>query len=124
MGSTFRSLEDVVQDQSGSYILLFVQFIISILLMTYVIRRARNELNKTCDEVEPDIEANGHVVTALPEQFQLTIAKNSVRDFDVEAQLEEKRFVENKMKKGHQRSKSASAVLTAFSTLNKGAQTP
>lgn len=122
MGSTFRSLEDVVQDQSGSYILLFIQFIISILLMTYVIRRARNELNKTCDEVEPDIEANGHVVTALPEQFQLTIAKNSVRD--VEAQLEEKGFVENKMKKGHQRSKSASAVLTAFSTLNKGAQTP
>ena len=122
MGSTFRSLEDVVSDQSGSYILLFVQFIISILLMTYVIRRARKELNKTCDEMEPDVEANGHVVAALPEQFQLPVAKNFVRDFDVEAQLQEKDF--NKMKKGHQRSKSASAVLTAISETNKGAQTP
>ena len=124
MGSTFRSLEDVVSDQSGGYILLFVQFIISILLMTYVIRRARKELNKTCDEMEPDIEANGHVVTALPEKFQLTIAKNFVRDSDVEAQLQEKGYIDSKMKKGHQRSKSASAVLTAISESNKGAQTP
>lgn len=125
MGSTFRSLEDVVQDQSGGYIILFVQFIISILLMTYVFRRARNELNKTCDEMEPDIEANGHVVTAIPDkQFQLSIAKNFERDFDVEAQLQEKGFMDNKMKKGHQRSKSASAVLTAISEINKGAQTP
>ena len=124
MGSTFRSLEDVVQDQSGSYIILFIQFIISVLLMTYVIRRARKELNKTCDEVEPDIEANGHIPIATPEQFQFTMAKNLVRDFDVEAQLEEKGFVDNKMKKGHQRSKSASAILTAISEINKGAQTP
>lgn len=125
MGSTFRSLEDVVQEQSGGYIILFIQFIISILLMTYVIRRARKELNRTCDEMEPDVLANGHVVTALPEQLQrVTLEKNSVMDIDVEAQLEEKEFLESKMKKGHKRSKSASAVLIAVNEISKGAQTP
>ena len=125
MGSTFRSLEDVVQDQSGGYIILFIQFIISILLMTYVIRRARKELNRTCEEVEPDILANGHVVTALPEQLQrVTLEKNFVMNIDVEAQLEEKEFLESKMKKGHKRSKSASAVLIAVNEISKGAQTP
>ena len=119
MGSTFRSLEDVVQDQSGSYIVLFIQFIISILLMTYVIRRARNELNKTCDEMEQDVEANGHVKAVMPVKFQLSRAKNFVRDFDIEAQVEEKDHTESKLKKGHQRSKSASAILTAF-TDSKG----
>ncbi|XP_067055399.1 transmembrane protein 64-like [Acropora muricata] len=123
MGSTFRSLEDVVQDQSGSYIVLFIQFIISILLMTYVIRRARNELNKTCDEMEQDVEANGHVQAVMPVKFQLSRAKNFVRDFDVEAQLEEKGDTESKLKKGHQRSKSASAILTAFTDLKRTPQT-
>lgn len=126
MGSTFRSLEDVVQEQSGGYILLFVQFIISVLLMTYVIRRARSELNRTCDEIDSDVLANGHVVaTALPEQLQrISLEKNFVIDFDVEAQLEEKEFLDGKKMKGHKRSKSASAVLTAVNEINKGAQTP
>ncbi len=125
MGSTFRSLEDVVQEQSGGYILLFIQFIISILLMMYVIRRARKELNITCDEVEPDVLANGHVVTALPEHLQqIPLEKSFVMDIDVEAQLEEKEFLESKMKKGHKRSKSASAVLIAVNEISKGPQTP
>lgn len=126
MGSTFRSLEDVVQEQSGGYILLFVQFIISVLLMTYVIRRARSELNRTCDEIDSDVLANGHeVATALPEQLQrISLEKNFVIDFDVEAQLEEKEFLDGKKMKGHKRSKSASAVLTAVNEINKGAQTP
>lgn len=123
VGSTFRSLEDVVQDQSGSYIVLFIQFIISILLMTYVIRRARNELNKTCDEMEQDVEANGHVQAVMPVKFQLSRAKNFVRDFDIEAQLEDKDHTESKLKKGHQRSKSASAILTAFTDLKRTPQT-
>lgn len=126
MGSTFRSLEDLVEEQSGGYIILFVQFIISILLMTYVIRRARRELNRTCNETEPEVLANGHIIVAVPEEFQLIPEeKNFKIDFDLEAQLEEKEFIDHKTaKKGHKRSKSASAVLTAVNEIAKGAQTP
>ncbi|XP_068724273.1 transmembrane protein 64-like [Montipora capricornis] len=125
MGSTFRSLEDIVQDQSGGYIILFVQFIISVLLMAYVIRRARKELNKTCDEVEEAIEENGHVQTAMHEEFKLSRVKNFVRDFDIEAQSQGKSLIESKVKKGHQRSKSASAILIAITDMtSKAPQTP
>ena len=119
MGSTFRSLEDIVEERSGGFVVLFVQIVISVILMTYVIRRARNELNKTCDEMDPGVQANGHIVNVAPALVQYIApgAKNSAKDFDVEAQLQDIAISGNKIKKGHQRSKSASAVLTKVSEI-------
>ena len=49
VGSTLRTMEDVVHSNSaGGYLILGVQVGISGFLMWYVIRRARYELNKAC----------------------------------------------------------------------------
>lgn len=49
VGSTLRTMEDVVHSKSaGGYLILGVQVGISGFLMWYVIRRARYELNKAC----------------------------------------------------------------------------
>lgn len=94
MGSTLRSLEDVMSEQSGGYIVLFAQVVIGILLMSYVIRRARRELNKTCEESEKEM---------------LVMSVNG----DIEAQKTplEKPKTKNKFVKSHRKSHSASAIL-------------
>lgn len=76
-GTTLRSIKDVVSNDGESYILFSFQLLISIVLMVFVSRLARQEINK-CSELDSekkDLEA-GEV-----------------------------------FKKGHSRSKSASAVL-------------
>ena len=81
-----------MSEQSGGYIILFAQVIIGILLMSYVIRRARRELNKTCEESEKELQLNS----------------------DIEAQKntqEKPKNSKNKFKKSHRKSHSASAIL-------------
>ena len=125
MGSTFRSLEDVMEEKSGGYIILFVQFLISAVLMTYVIRRARKELNRTCDEVDHEVQANGIVVTAQPEALLLSLKKHSA-SYDVESQRLDSNTGRkvNFNSKGHKRSQSASAILVEISDETKGSITP
>ena len=121
MGSTFRTLEDVVEEKSGGYIILFIQFIISAALMTYVFRRARKELNRTCNEVDVEAaQANGHVVTAMPEPLSKTTHMES-SSRDVESQNVDNATNRSvKFTKGHKRSQSASAVLLQISNETNG----
>ena len=72
IGSTLRSMEDVMADHSSSYLVLVAQVLISIALMVYVIRRARTELNKTCEESELEIQVNGDIVVVRPKLLPLT----------------------------------------------------
>ena len=77
LGTTVRSMKDVISDDGDSYVMFTFQLLASVVLMIFVIRLGRAEMNK-CTEVtysDKDLEAGeGH-------------------------------------KKGHSRSKSASAIL-------------
>ena len=62
MGSTLRSMTEVLADRADGYIILAVQVIFSIFLSYYLVRKARQELAKlsaTPDgtEVNVDIES-------------------------------------------------------------------
>lgn len=75
-GTTLRSIKDVVSNDGESYILFSFQLLISLVLMIFVARLARQEINKCSDTTDKgDLESG--------EGF----------------------------KKGHSRSKSASAIL-------------
>lgn len=52
MGSTLRSIEDVLSDESNAttgYIIFAIQIIMTVILLTFVIRKARVELKKAVD---------------------------------------------------------------------------
>ena len=121
IGSTLRSMEDVMADHSSSYLVLVAQVLISIVLMVYVIRRARTELNKTCEESELEIQVNGDIVVVRPKLLPLT-TNHHLTDYDIEAQVRKDR---TKVNKGHKRAHSASAILTDVNELDhKGVHTP
>ena len=55
MGSTLRNMQDVLSDRLDNYVVLSGQIISSILLMAYLLRKARRELAKHTRQA--DIEA-------------------------------------------------------------------
>ena len=62
MGSTIRNMQEVLADRADGYIILTIQVIVSIFLSLYLIRKAKQELNKinessVCNGVEAG-EAN------------------------------------------------------------------
>ncbi len=60
MGSTVRSMTEVLADRADGYIILAVQVIFSIFLSYYLIRKARLELAKlsnTPEGTEVDLES-------------------------------------------------------------------
>lgn len=121
MGSTFRSLEDVMSQQSGGYIVLFAQVLISILLMSYVIRRARRELNKTCEELENERKLNGQVVTTSARFLPKFLSKKGpIYDIEGQAYKEKPKNPKNKFQKGHRKSHSASAILVEVNEMSLG----
>ncbi|EDO37035.1 predicted protein [Nematostella vectensis] len=130
MGSTLRSLEDVMEEKSGGYMVLFVQVVIGLLLMFYVIRRARKEINKACEESEKELQVNGHVVTADATFLPQFLSRDIVGNNDVEAQRHDARTAikngSKKMpfKKGHRKSHSASAILIEANELKSDAIAP
>ena len=74
-GTTLRNIKDVVSNDGESYIIFSFQLLISVVLMVFVTRVARKEINKNLESADKDLEsADGY-------------------------------------KKGHTRSKSASAIL-------------
>ena len=76
VGSTLRTMEDVVHSKSaGGYIILGVQVGISGFLMWYVIRRARYELNKACLPNTSEID-----YTSLRTSTNFTPTTNSYKD--------------------------------------------
>ena len=55
MGSTVRSMQEVLADRADGYIMLTIQVVISIFLSFYLVRKARQELNKL--SASKDVEA-------------------------------------------------------------------
>ena len=53
MGSTVRNMQEVLSDRVDGYIVLTAQVIFTVILMLYLLRKARNELAKlTRSDVE------------------------------------------------------------------------
>lgn len=117
IGSTLRTINDVVhQDKSKGYAVVFIQVLISLCLMWYVIKRARYELNKEC------FQESKNTITRKP---KLSYSKsmlmngynhsNSVYELSDSLPLD---FLEDKhdIKVGHKRAKSASAILIDISS--------
>lgn len=125
MGSTLRTMEDVLHtNSSGGYLLLAVQVGISGFLMWYVIRRARYELNKAC--LPPTFDytnlVNKDIMHArTPQPLTRTISGNFGRyDLLQMSDNEDDLPISNKSenaegkKQGHKRAHSASAILYAL----------
>ncbi|XP_057291510.1 transmembrane protein 64-like [Hydractinia symbiolongicarpus] len=119
MGSTLRTMEDVVHHNSaGGYLILAIQVGISGFLMWYVIRRARYELNKACLPTTYDGLGTKQDYAMTPQPLQRTVSTNffghvyhpvptsSVDDVSMGAEVSKKQ--------GHKRAHSASAVLYAM----------
>eukprot|EP00118_Oscarella_pearsei_P003735 m.15554 g.15554 ORF g.15554 m.15554 type:complete len:144 (+) comp26428_c1_seq1:421-852(+) len=112
MGTTFRSMEDVIDDKMNGYLLLLLQVAISILLMVYVIRRARRELNRACQQQE-DIESGHRIVTVEP-NFLRIMSHHSLGNLNGNIDNHDLTDPYGTLKAkqmGHQRSMSASAAL-------------
>ena len=113
IGSTLRTMNDVVnQDKSRGYAVIFIQVLISLCLMWYVIRRARYELNKVClppsKQLQPLKQALRHSKSTSLNGFNFS--STALDDYDVNADLEELHD-RKENKPGHKRAKSASAIL-------------
>ena len=60
MGSTLRNMQEVLADRADGYIVLAAQAIFSIVLMLYLLKKARNELAKlTRSDIETGNLENG-----------------------------------------------------------------
>ena len=104
MGSTLRSVEDVISEQSGNYVILLIQVIVTFGLTLYVIRKARKELNRACreSEVEMILDKREVVTTSVPSYLDLTVQDNQEN-----GQLPSSKLA----KPGHRRVQSASAIV-------------
>ena len=144
VGSTLRTMEDVVHSNSaGGYLILGVQVGISGFLMWYVIRRARYELNKACLPNTTEIDytslrttnfnnttstTNSYKNSYIARTPQPLMRANSGNGFRYQAlpmfdsgAEEDVTIKENKntatttnKKQGHKRAHSASAILYAL----------
>ena len=113
MGSTLRSVEDVISEHSGGYVILMVQVVITIGLSVYVIRKARKELNKACRESEVEMMLDsGDIATSAPNYLDLPLKKdlkaNGHANGDVNGHISSSQL----SKPGHRRVQSASAIVT------------
>jgi len=117
MGSTLRTMEDVVHHNSaGGYLMLTVQVGISGFLMWYVIRRARYELNKACLPTTIDnINKTDQAMTPQGlERASSTSQYFPIRYQSVPTTDLDEAVLSNSKKQGHKRAHSASAVLYAL----------
>lgn len=109
MGSTLRTINDVVnQNNSSGYTVVILQVLISLGLMWYVVRRARYELNKVCLPPTALKQNLRHSKSAVLNGFKLSSA--NLEEYDPHLDLEELKD-KNEHKPGHKRAQSASAVL-------------
>lgn len=109
MGSTLRSVEDVISEHSGNYLILVVQVVITIGLSIYVIRKARKELNKACRESEVEMMLDRReIVTSIPTYLDLPLQQNmklnGVANGHANGHI-------GSLKPGHRRAQSASAII-------------
>ena len=115
MGSSLRTIEDVVHHNSpGGYFIFAIQVGISGFLMWYVIRRARYELNKAC--LPTDYEKTlDDLSTPLSKHDLLKVSSGIFESKKYKILSKENLVSSDKInKKGHKRAQSASAVLYAL----------
>lgn len=129
VGSTLRTMEDVVHSNSaGGYLLLGVQVGISGFLMWYVIRRARYELNKACLPNTNDIDYSSLTnysknkkteMVKTPQPLTRALSNGFSKyellpTSDNEEEITIKGNKNSAKKQGHKRAHSASAILYAL----------
>jgi hypothetical protein len=108
MGSTLRSVEDVISEHSGNYVILVVQVVITIGLSIYVIRKARKELNKACRESEVEMMLDKReIVTSIPKYLDLPLQKDTKVNGIANGHIANGHVT----KPGHRRAQSASAII-------------
>lgn len=108
MGSTLRSVEDVISEHSGNYVILVIQVMITIGLSVYVIRKARKELNKACRESEVEMMLDRQdIVTSAPKYLDLPLQKDSKANGIANGHVANGHVT----KPGHRRVQSASAIV-------------
>lgn len=108
MGSTLRSVEDVISQHSGGYFILMVQVVITIGLSVYVIRKARKELNKACRESEVEMMLDSQdIITTMPNYLDLTLRKEVKANGYTNGHVPSLKHP----KQGHKRAQSASAIV-------------
>lgn len=125
VGSSLRSMEDVVHQRSISdYLLLTIQLGITAFLMWYVIRRARFELNKEClptsthEQLAKRREGRASFhddelpfIASSVSSSKLLCTKSYSDDGDGDGERAERKKL---MQLGHKRAHSASAILYAM----------
>lgn len=109
MGTTLRSVEDVISEHSGNYLILVTQVAVTIGLSVYVIRKARRELNKACRESEVEMILDRQdIVTSLPKYLDLPLQT----DANGISHITTGHIPNgNVTKPGHRRVQSASAIV-------------
>lgn len=103
MGTTLRSVEDVISEHSGNYVILVIQVAITIGLSVYVIRKARKELNKAVRESEVEMMLDRReIVTSIPKYLDLPLQTDFKTNGIANGHV---------AKPGHRRAQSASAII-------------
>ncbi|XP_077983127.1 transmembrane protein 64-like [Glandiceps talaboti] len=116
MGTTLRSMEDVLDQQSFSgYFMFIFQLLVSIVLTWYVVKRARKELNQTVKDYEEEIEERERTVLATPrnlEEMERMASLNllgSLQSMPNGKLKQKKKFLQ-----GHRRSQSDTVPLLSY----------
>lgn len=126
MGSTLRTMEDVVNNKSAGGCFLFsVQVGIGAFLMWYVVRRARYELNKECASDSYDTIEQFHtphhqrLLRTQSNQFSISnISYEPLPTADID-DIIIKPAKPTEKKVTHKRAQSASAILYALESRNE-----
>jgi hypothetical protein len=113
MGTTVRNMEDVMEDSKHGYVMISMQIVVSVILMIYVIRRARKELNRACRQAE-DVEAGQRSITVEPSLLRV-MSHNNVKFLDGKNGVVNSYDLLKMNQTKHQRSKSVSLILPKFS---------
>ena len=102
-----------MEDSKHGYVMLSIQIVVSIVLMIYVIRRARKELNRACRQSE-DVEAGQRSITVKPSLLRV-LSHNNVKLLDGRNGVVNAYDLLKMDQIKHQRSKSVSLILPKFS---------
>ncbi|XP_006811909.1 transmembrane protein 64-like [Saccoglossus kowalevskii] len=114
IGTTLRSMEDVLDQQSFSgYIMFILQIVISIVLTWYVVKRARKELNQTVKAYEDEMEERERTILAMPRNLEEAESMDSLNLLSPTISSANGK-IKNKFLSRHQRSQSATVPLLSY----------
>ncbi|XP_070574050.1 transmembrane protein 64-like [Ptychodera flava] len=115
MGTTLRSMEDVLDQQSFSgYFMFILQLVISIVLTWYVVKKARSELNKTVSAYEQEMQERERTVLAEPRNLDELEKMDSLNLLGSLQSIPNGKHKGKKFFQGHRRSQSDTVPLLAY----------